>query len=443
MKVTNWCKKLRIALLAGGIWVPSMAYAIDIPLGDPSFEVFAVPGTYPATGDGYAYSDLYRPTSAWIDDLDSPSGYTQDDGVSNWLYEPEYGNDGPPFRAAARTGRQAMHGLANYNAQESTAVFEAKKTYRFSIWAQGDSDANATTSGVFMYIFDGDVAFSDANALKSELFEAGQGDFNNRGSLNAAQSKTNWKRISITHYVEPGAPEIGNPVGVGFFLRRDAAVDDAKLQVAPLLHLEVNTVSGAVKIKNQSGETVNVDYYEINSANSSLNATAWNSLEEQNLPGFPAGNGSGNGWEEFGGVTSKVIGESNPSGHSGVVSHPTNGVGLGDAFRLGFPHDLVFHYGVLLDEIVLNGDFNGDKVVNAADFVAWRKLDGTPEGYQSWVEEFGRTGGLGGASTLVRGDVIYVTSGGGGGVPEPTTVLLVGIGLATFAFPARRRSTEI
>src|ERR1044072_6396625 len=110
MKVTNWRKKIAVAIAAAGIWTPTVARAIDISLGDPSFEAYTVnafPGPAPA---GYAYANLYRPTSAWVDDLDSPVGYTQDNSSSNWLYNTAYGEDGPPFRGTPRTGNQAMHG---------------------------------------------------------------------------------------------------------------------------------------------------------------------------------------------------------------------------------------------------------------------------------------------------------------------------------------------
>ena len=66
---------------------------------------------------------------------------------------------------------------------------------------------------------------------------------------------------------------------------------------------------------------MNIDYYEITSATGALNATAWNSFQEQNLAGFPAGNGSGNGWEQFGGSSSSVIGESYLTGNSAVANN--------------------------------------------------------------------------------------------------------------------------
>ncbi len=72
------------------------------------------------------------------------------------------------------------------------------------------------------------------------------------------------------------------------------------------------------------------------------------------------------------------------------------------------------------------GDFNGDGVVNTADYVMWRKTDATPLGYNAWVKIFG--------------EVIPVP-GGGGGVPEPSALILClggGIALASM----RRRSFQ-
>ncbi len=224
MKVTNWCRKLSAAIVAAGIWVPNIAHAITIPLGDPSFEAYTVPAI------GYAYSNLYRPTSPWVDDLDNPPGYTQDDGFSAWLYNATYAEDPTNSRRGApRTGNQAMHGLANYSAQETSAVFEAGRTYTFSLWAQNDEVLD-NNNGVFMYIFDGNVPFSDANALASSLVTAIP---KRTAGMTAAQSQANWAQISISYFAAAGAPEIGHPIGVGFFARRDSAVDDASLSSVP------------------------------------------------------------------------------------------------------------------------------------------------------------------------------------------------------------------
>jgi hypothetical protein len=224
MKISNWCRKLSAAIVAAGIWVPGMAYAqFNIPLGDPSFEDYAVPAI------GYAYANTYRPTSAWIDDQDNPPGYTQDNSASAWLYDLDYADANG--RGAPRTGNQAMHGLHNYSSQETGAVFEANHTYTFSLWAQNDVVLN-DTNGLFMYIFDGTVAFSDANSLANlgGAFTA----INKRTSgMSRAESQANWTLVTLSHYVAAGAAEIGNPVGVGFFARRDTAVEDASLSVVP------------------------------------------------------------------------------------------------------------------------------------------------------------------------------------------------------------------
>jgi hypothetical protein len=43
----------------------------------------------------------------------------------------------------------------------------------------------------------------------------------------------------------------------------------------------------------------------------------------------------------------------------------------------------------------LTGDFNRDQSVSAADYVAWRKTDGTLTGYDLWQTRFGEAGGGG------------------------------------------------
>jgi len=228
--------KLSAAALAVGIFMPDLGQAAPITLGDPSFENFVVqplPG-----GLGYAYSSQYRPTSAWVDDLDhNGSGYVQDDGNSNWLYHSSYAEGGSTARKRAfpRTGSQAMHGLFHYNAQETSAVFEAQMTYTFSAWAQGDTDSSTASSRVFLYLFDGSIPFSEANSLKFRRYAVDTGDFLNRPvTASAAESQALWREIILTHTVLPGAPEIGHPIGVGFWMADDGAIDDLSLSVSPI-----------------------------------------------------------------------------------------------------------------------------------------------------------------------------------------------------------------
>ena len=63
----------------------------------------------------------------------------------------------------------------------------------------------------------------------------------------------------------------------------------------------------------------------------------------------------------------------------------------------------------------LPGDFNSDGKVDAADYVVWRKTNGTQPGYDMWRTNFGSPAGAG-------------SSLGGSAVPEPGTL---GLGLFT------------
>jgi PEP-CTERM motif len=73
----------------------------------------------------------------------------------------------------------------------------------------------------------------------------------------------------------------------------------------------------------------------------------------------------------------------------------------------------------------LDGDFNNDGKVDAADYVVWRKTDGTQPGYDEWRANFGRTSGSGSAL-------------GPAAVPEPSALVLLAAGVAGFGCLRRR-----
>jgi hypothetical protein len=79
----------------------------------------------------------------------------------------------------------------------------------------------------------------------------------------------------------------------------------------------------------------------------------------------------------------------------------------------------------------LDGDYNGDGMVDAADYVFWRKTDGSPAGYDLWEENFGESLGSGGAGQAASG-----------GVPEPAGLIFVLMG-AVSAAGIRRRSSRL
>jgi hypothetical protein len=237
MKIRNLkrriARKIAACVVAAGFCLSgSVLYAVDIPLRDPSFEDYDVAAL--SADGGYAYSDEYRPTSAWVDDpgfaIPPSTYYAEDDGNSNWLYTAAYGSG---FRPTPRTGNQAMHGIGYYSGQVVDAVFEAGMTYTFSLWAQGDNDASDSSSRVWLYFYDGTVGLPDGQ-LAFQRFAPDTGDFVNR-DMNAtdAESQAMWTQIGLSYTVLPGSPEIGNPIGVAFWQAADGAVDDASLTVIP------------------------------------------------------------------------------------------------------------------------------------------------------------------------------------------------------------------
>jgi hypothetical protein len=442
MKVTKWWKKIAVSLVTAGMLSPLAALAVDIPLLDPSFEAYAVPGS------GFAYANTYRPTSAWIDDQDMPG---MDNGASNWLYNAAYSGVAPK-RGAPRTGNQAMHGLFHYSTQEAADTFEAGKTYTFSVYAQGDDDTAGDDSRVWLYLFDGANPFSEPTSLNFAKYSPLTGDFINRpATANQDQSKALWQKVSISHTVHTGDPAVGHPIGVGFWAGRDAGVDDASLtETVTVLTLEVRTTDGSVRILNETGKPIAMDYYELTSSLGSLNKPGWLSLEDQNLVGFPAGSGSGDGWEEGGFTTDKVLNESflqaNILGNSFVDGTP---IGLGTAYQIGDPQDIQFWYAKVPDNS-LRADFDQDGDVDGSDFLTWQRgsgLVGAPatltngnansdqtinaQDLAIWEEEYGNTTGAAGIGQLIRGHVRYVPSFITP-VPEPCTLALVGIGLLAF-----------
>ena len=73
-----------------------------------------------------------------------------------------------------------------------------------------------------------------------------------------------------------------------------------------------------------------------------------------------------------------------------------------------------------------DGDYSDDGTVDAADYVVWRKTDGTRPGYDTWRTHFGETFGSGsGASANAT-------------VPEPATLVML-IMAAAASIPLRRR----
>ncbi len=177
----------------------------------------------------------------------------------------------------------------------------------------------------------------------------------------------------------------------------------------------VDPESGRAILQNQSTVDVTIDGYTITSESGSL-LTSWNSLDDQD-----AGGGE---WFEIDSDTTK-IGELKRSGATTLA--PLTSFDLGLAFNPGDTQDLALRFilsgastarlgDVSYRAINLQGDFNGDGRVDAADYVVWRKGLGTIftlTDYDLWKTNFGKVVGT------ASGD-----ASGSSAVPEPAAATL-------------------
>jgi hypothetical protein len=439
MKVTDWRRKLAASLVAGGLMAPCALYGANLNTNlvpDPSFEnVSSVTCCYTATE-----------LNSWRDGTQHGFAYTYGQGYDN--RGPLLGGSPPPS-----SGTYYFSPNADSGGPDVTTPGQVSQNLDVSAGATatqiGGGEAAVTFSAYFSsYADNGDYGHLHVRFLNAGGTSLGTADIDGHDDV------TQWKQRRGAAFIPVGTTKIqasvyGTPKSGG----PDGYMDLIDVQVTQaqneLMYLEVNTLNGQTKIKNQSGKTFHIDEYTIRSAaggqtgdfnnngvvdaadyvlwrdggtlqndptpgvqaadyavwranfgktGGSLNAAAWTSLQDQNLAGFPSGNGTGNGWEEDGGSRGVVLGESYLAGNSTVANATT--LNLGAAFNVGSSQNLEFYYSLVPD-------------------------DGL--------------GGFSGPGTLTRGFVRYVTSGTGSSasIPEPTSVVFVGIGIAALAVGGR------
>jgi hypothetical protein len=242
------------------------------------------------------------------------------------------------------------------------------------------------------------------------------------------------------------------------------------------LTLEVNKSTGEVKIKGNPSLAASIDYYQITSAANGLNfapgsgANQWNSLDRQNLDavdgsdaGAVAGDSPTEGWDQAADASKGRLAEYFL--RSGGSAAPINGaLSLGRAFDNaafgGADGDLLFSYGIvgtsrLMSGVVtyigsapgVIGDYNGNGVVDAADYVVWRDHLGqvvalpnrdpangsgaiSAADYTSWRSHFGASG---------SGAAVAFSEG----VPEPSASLLLLLGVCGLLMRRSQQQTTL
>jgi hypothetical protein len=202
------------------------------------------------------------------------------------------------------------------------------------------------------------------------------------------------------------------------------------------LTLRVNTTTGSVTIGNQQTVNLDMSYYEIRSATGALNLAGWTSLDDAE-----AGDPVGAGWDEAPASNANLLSEVNLQSMTSIS--PGNSVSLGNAFTPGGAQNLQFFYagpeetalrvGIIsyvTGPDALPGDFNEDGKVDAADYVVWRKTDGSQAGYNDWRTNFGRTAGSGAGLAATAA------------VPEPSSASLGAFGMALWITALRRKLAD-
>jgi hypothetical protein len=121
------------------------------------------------------------------------------------------------------------------------------------------------------------------------------------------------------------------------------------LQQIQSLILDVNTATGAMSIRNSTGNPIDITGYRITSAAGSMNSANWTGLDfgEGGIPGDAVGVG----WDRSGGASSNALTEVNLTG-SRLMANNTS-FSLGNAFRTSgvTTQDLNFFFSTTAGEI--------------------------------------------------------------------------------------------
>jgi hypothetical protein len=216
--------------------------------------------------------------------------------------------------------------------------------------------------------------------------------------------------------------------------------------------LTVDPNSGKANLTNESQFfTATIDGCRILSASNSLTPGSWSSLEDQAIGDWQEANPS-----------SGVLAELFETGATHFATSSNTKFDLGTIFNAGSgTQDLVLQYlfegeatsrvGVVVYEpiVAVAGDYNGNGIVDAADYTIWRNTLGSTSDlrangdntgasmnvidqadYSFWKSRFGNTSGSGSGAGAVAV----------GAVPEPsasTFVVLVLVGLSICWHPRR------
>ncbi len=256
------------------------------------------------------------------------------------------------------------------------------------------------------------------------------------------------------------------------------AIDNLRVESSTselALNLNVNTATGDLALENNTDDSLDINFYQIDSPSGSLNLAGWNSLDDQNLDAI--GPNPGESWDEGGGSNSHKLVEAFLLGSSNFGKGAS--LPLGRAFDTAGVNDLQFFYGLAdgtlqtgfvsyvsetlncdfdgdgscalsdIDALVANGDLvagvspadpnfdlNRDGTLNQADIDLWLEAAGTDKGYTAAVlRGDANLDGVANASDLNQVGINWLQSGrvwsqgdfNGDGVVNAADLNLLGI----------------
>ncbi|WP_442483262.1 PEP-CTERM sorting domain-containing protein [Aeoliella sp. SH292] len=217
-------------------------------------------------------------------------------------------------------------------------------------------------------------------------------------------------------------------------------------ELAPqLLTLQVNKANGNATIRNLTANPVNLDFIEITSAS--------NAIDFADVVPLGTGTIDGSDWEVLGTTTATSLSQYLLDGVDTLA--PGASLTLTDLYA-GPAEDLVFTYvdtdvhqrtGIVtyVTTAALAGDFNGDSVVNLADYTVWRDNLGAAN-ESAFAPGTGNGGGINASDyTLWKTNFGSEASGSlsaASSVPEPTSLAVLALTSIVGLAATRRKKLQ-
>ncbi len=463
MKVTDLRRKLLAALAAGGMLAPSAIFAANLDTN------LAVNGDFENVDINTILGGAVKILN-WDAGTDIGYAYSHTgalDGMGNVI--PDYANGGPLasggnfyFTPNATPGDIHVAG-------QMTQLIDVSSGTTGSLIATGNA-AYKMSAYFSSYANDLDFGSVYAQFLDSSMTVLGAAQVDDNDTTTWSQNfggglipvGTATVKLSIFGTrITGGGPD-------GYIDNVDFRVTNEVIQ--PELAITVDRDTGAITLKNQTGQPVSFKSYSITSAFEALQPASWKSITDN----YDAGNSGPNqvdaahNWSKLTDPTANGdLSEADLDSGIGATLPHTISVSIGNAGAwIRTPtEDLVFQYisGSQIKQGIVQytghgdapfavGDLNTDGVINTADWIILRDNQLADLSADSFAEAY-RLGDLTGDHLNNHADFVlfkaaYDTFNGASAfaamlaaVPEPSTIIVV-LSAGVFVIPTLRRRSN-